>query len=95
MTGKEILKIITENTTASAFAHQDYSPSELGLGKVTVADEYGGADQGSTWYIVQYFEDHDVYIRTDGWYSSYDGVYFDEGHGYVVRPTERLVTFYE
>lgn len=95
MTGQEILEIIKEKLSIDAFANQEYSPKDLGLGKVKVVDEYGGADQGSTWYVVQYFEDHDVYIRTDGWYSSYEGVFFDEGHGYVVRPTQRMVTFYE
>ena len=95
MTGEEILKVITDNMSVQEFAYQDYSPQELGLGEVTVPSRYGGTDQGSTWYIVQYFVEHDVYIRTDGWYSSYDGTYFDEGYGSVVKPIETQVTFYE
>jgi hypothetical protein len=95
MKAEEILKVITENMGVHQFAYQDYSPEDLGLGKVTVPDQYGGEDKGSTWYIVQYFVEHDVYIRTDGWYSSYDGVYFDEGYGSEVKPIQRQVTFYE
>lgn len=95
MTAQEILDVISANMSVNEFAYQDYSPEDLGLGKVTVPDSYGGEDQGSTWYIVQYFVEHDVYIRTDGWYSSYDGTYFDEGYGSEVKPIVKQVTFYE
>ncbi len=95
MTVEEILKVISDNMSVKEFAYRDYSPEDLGLGKVTVPDSYGGEDQGSTWYIVQYFVEHDVYIRTDGWYSSYDGTYFDEGYGSEVKPIVKEVTFYE
>lgn len=95
LTGEQILEKIQANMSVSEFAYEDYSSEELGLGEVKVVDKYGGEDKGSTWYKVQYFVEHDVYIRTDGWYSSYDGTYFDEGYGSVVKPVEKMVTFYE
>lgn len=95
LTSKEILDKIQENMTVKEFAFEDYSPEEIELGEVKVVDKYGGEDKGSTWYKVQYFVEHDVYIRTDGWYSSYDGVYFDDGYGSEVKPIDKVVTFYE
>lgn len=93
-TAQEILDIIRANMSVQEFAYEEYSPEDLGLGEVKVVDKYGGPDKGSTWYKVQYFVEHDVYIRTDGWYSSYDGTYFDEGYGSVVKPVEKTIIVY-
>lgn len=68
---------------------------QLALGKIKEIDQYGGEDQGSTWYTVKYFVDHDVYIRTDGYYSSYNGTDFDQGFGREVKPTQKTITVYE
>lgn len=60
-------------------------------------DNYGGEDCGSTWYSVKYFPKHDIYIRVDGYYSSYHGTDFDEGWNCCseVRPIEKTITVYE
>lgn len=50
---------------------------------------------GTAWYSVKYFKNHDVYIRIDGHYTSYNGTDFYEGYGREVVPTERVVTFFE
>lgn len=68
---------------------------QLGLGRVVEVEQYGGEDCGSTWFSVKHFVDHDVYIRTDGYYQSYSGTDFYDGHGEVVRPTQKTVTVYE
>lgn len=68
---------------------------QLGLGRVVTVEDYGGESMGDTYYSVKHFVDHDVYIRTDGWYASYEGGTYDQGYGEEVRPTQRLVTFYE
>lgn len=67
----------------------------LGLGKVVEIDQYGGEDQGSTWYSVKHFVDHDVYIKTSGYYTSYHGTDFEEGYGEEVKPTQKTITVYE
>ena len=95
LTGEQILEKIQANMSVQEFAYEEYSPEDLGLGEVKVVDKYGGPDKGSTWYKVQYFVEHDVYIRTDGWYSSYDGTYFDEGYGKIVKPKQVEITVYQ
>ncbi len=66
----------------------------IGLGKIEEVEQYGGEGQGETWYSVKHFVDHDVYIQTDGFYSSYNGTDFYEGYGEEVVPEERMVTVY-
>ena len=68
--------------------------ASLGLGKIVEVDSYGGSDQGTTWYSVKHFVDHDVYIQTDGYYSSYEGVEFED-YGYEVKPEQVMVTQYK
>ena len=67
----------------------------LGLGEVVEIEQYGGEDMGSTWYSIKHFVDHDVYIRTDGYYQSYNGTDFYEGIGKVVTPKQKTVTVFE
>lgn len=83
------------------FEHMGYKEAEkvilqkLGLGEVEEVEQYGGESMGETWYSVKYFKDHDVYIRIDGFYASYDGTSFYDGYGYEVRPTQKTITVYE
>lgn len=66
----------------------------LGLGKVVEVDSYGGEGSGEEYYSVKHFVDHDVYIRTDGFYQSYNGVEFYNGYGSEVFPVEVTKTEY-
>lgn len=53
-----------------------------------VVDEYGGEDQGSTYYAVWKFDTTDgpLYVKFYGWYASYDGATYE---GFVeVKPRE-------
>ena len=70
--------------------------SKLGINWKEV-EQYGGEDQGSTWYSVKYFPDHDVYIRVDGYYSSYNGTDFNgwDDDCKEVRPKQKTITVYE
>lgn len=74
---------------------EEYILNTLGLGKVLEVDQYGGEEQGSTWYSVKHFVDHDVYIRTDGYYQSYDGTEFYNGHGKEVHPQQKTITVFK
>lgn len=67
----------------------------LGLGSVEEVAQYGGESQGSTWYSVKYFKDHDVYIRINGYYESYNGTEFHNGYGKEVTPKQKTITIYE
>lgn len=91
----EQLKKEYQNSPTEYTYRTDKWLSSLGLGKIEEVDQYGGEGQGSTWYSIKYFEDHDVYIKTSGYYSSYHGTDFDYGYGEEVRPTEKTITVYE
>lgn len=59
----------------------------------SLADEYGGEDQGSTYYAVWKFDTTDgpLYIKFYGWYASYDGATYEgfiEVHPRQVTKTE-------
>lgn len=62
---------------------------------VEVVDSYGGEGMGDDFYNVLAFKkDREVvYVKFQGWYSSYDGSEFQEY--YVVEPVEKMITVYE
>ncbi len=69
--------------------------NKLGLGKVVEVKQVGGEGEGETWYSVKHFVDHNVYLRIDGFYASYNGTDFNDGYGYEVKPTQKTITVYE
>lgn len=88
----EEIKGLCENSVY-AFAYVDYDTNDV-TGDVEEVEHYGGEDCGSTWYSVQYFPKHDIYIRVDGWYQSYNGVDFngwDDCKQVVPRKKEIIV----
>ncbi len=96
MNVKEIFeKLEKEGVGVSAFAWGDFDSEELGFGEFDEVDQYGGEGQGDTWYSVKYFPKFDLYIRTDGFHSSYNGVEFYDGYGEEVRPAQKTITVYE
>jgi predicted RNase H-related nuclease YkuK (DUF458 family) len=68
-----------------------------GIGEVQKVDSYGGEGMGDIYYSVKYFPDHDIYIRVDGYYSSYHGTDFYGGWKCCseVRPKTVSVVKYE
>jgi hypothetical protein len=71
-----------------------YNTVKEKLGGWTQVEQKGGEGQGDEWYSITYFPAHDVYIRTDGFYTSYHGTDFDD-FGKEVRPQEKVITVYE
>lgn len=94
-TAQEILEVIKANMDESDFAYGDFNSVELGLGECEEIAQYGGEGKGDAWYSVKYFKDHNVYIRIDGCYTSYDGTDFYDGYGTEVFPKEKTITVYE
>jgi hypothetical protein len=93
----EVLEILmNELETVERFAYEDFDHIDK-LGKIERVHKYGGEGQGECWYKVFYFEEHDMYIRVDGFYTSYNGTEFYDGWKSCkeVKPIERIVTFYE
>ena len=94
MTGKEIIEAIKNaNISVGDFAYGDFdSPEEVG--EWEEVEQYGGEGKGTDWYSIKYFKEHDVYIRTEGYYQSYSGTEFYDGYGEEVKPKEVTVTQY-
>lgn len=98
LTVAEIIAIVESNgISVEQFAYDDYDDDELKpiLGEIIEVKQHGGEDQGSNWYCVKHFPKHNVYIKTSGYYSSYNGTEFDDGYGHEVKPVEKVVTVYE
>lgn len=95
MTAKEILEVVESKMSIEAFAYDDFDKKELGLGEVVEIQQYGGEAYGDHWESVKHFKDHAVYIRTVGFYSSYNGTEFYDGYGKEVKPKEKTITIYE
>jgi len=83
---KEIIEILKQNMdSVSDFAYEGVyykydekmKPYEEQLGEFKEIDAYGGEDMGSEWYRVFHVVKHDIYIKVEGYYSSYNGTDFD------------------
>ena len=95
MTAEEILEVIEQaGIRVNDFAYGDFETPE-GVGPFEEVDQVGGEGQGDHWHSVKYFKDHDVYIKTIGFYSSYNGTDFYNGYGKEVRPKEKTITIFE
>lgn len=93
MTAQEIITAIN-NIGYEEFCYEDYSNEQVeGLGKFKLVAERGGEDEGSEWWHVFYFEDHDTFIKIEGYYSSYNGV--DNLRAFEVKPKEVMITVYQ
>jgi len=80
-----------------SFAFEGCESEKWGLGEMQTPYRKGGEGQGSEWYSIKYFKDHDVYIKVEGYYSSYNGTDFDDGWDCCsqVVPTQKTITVYE
>ena len=93
MDTQQIREILEKNEISiEEFAYGDFDCEELG--EWTEVESYGGEDQGSQWYSVKYFKDHDIYVRTDGYYQSHYGTDFDD-YGRIVSLKQKTVQVYE
>lgn len=62
------------------------------LGPFKVVEQVGGEGQGNTYFAVYHFEEHDIYVKFGGWYSSYSGTEYEDM--VEVFPTEVTRTEY-
>jgi hypothetical protein len=101
LTGAEILERLNtffleeDNGGIDDYAYGYFNKEALALGKIEDVDSYGGEGQGERWWVTRHFVDHDVYIKTRGFYSSYNGTDFDYGIGEVVKPVQKTITVFE
>ena len=91
MSGEEIIKYLTDNTEPHDF---QYLNVHKVLGECKTVDDVEQTN-GEAWVII-YFKNHDVYIRHNGFYNSYDSYTEYNDHDYdVVEPYQAVVTLYE
>ena len=105
MNYQEIMNVIRETAEGVyEFAYMDFGKSTgrasvfvEGIGECREVDQYGGESQGEDWWSVKYFPDHDVYIKVEGSYSSYNGTEFYDGWESCreVKPKEKLIIVYQ
>ena len=97
MTAQEIKAVLEEKLSIDDFAYGDFDSEELGLGEIKQVDQYGGEGQGDEWYVIYQFADHNVYLKVEGYYQSYNGVEFYEGWDdcFEVTPQEKTITVFE
>lgn len=99
MNFEEIKKKIEElEIDESLFGHNALSDTDIDLnevfGKITRVEKIGGHEGGGEdCSVVWFFEDHNVYIQWDGWYSSGNGSTWEET-GFEVKPIKQLITSY-
>lgn len=95
MTVQQILETIEESGIGiSDFAYGEFDSPD-GVGDWEEVDQVGGEGEGDHWHSVKYFKDHNVYIKTTGYYSSYSGADFYDGYGKEVSPKEETIIVYK
>ena len=70
-------------------------PNKLPLGIGEWEEVHKESHMGEEYISVKYFKDHGVYIKTEGYTSSYDkSVDFESGYGTEVKPVMKNITTY-
>lgn len=68
--------------------------SQYDIGSWEEVDSQGGGEGGGEhFHSVIFFKDHNVYLRADGTYYSYDGINGADEF-YEVEPQEKTITIY-
>lgn len=108
LTANEIRNILIEKMEINEFAYGEYpsgfrTRSGTGtdildeIGECIEVDSHGGEGQGEDWHSVKFFPDHNVYLKVEGFYQSYNGTEFYNGWGdcFEVTPKEKVIIVYE
>jgi hypothetical protein len=69
-----------------------------GLASLVVVESVGGEGQGDHCHVVLRAItnlNHEIYFKKDGYYSSWDGMNWDEGDFYHVIPRLKTITVYD
>lgn len=91
MTAEEIIKLIPEPEKLDIYG----DPKIELLGKIQTIQTIGGEGKGDEYSIVIYIVQFNVYLRADGYYSSYDGVDWADTEWYEVTKQEKTIIVYE
>lgn len=75
--------------------YEDYNDEEIGLGEIKLVEDIGGYEGAGEYMAkVYHFVEHDVYLKMEGYYSSWDGSEWESGFTHV-EPKEVMVIQYK
>jgi hypothetical protein len=74
------------------FGHGEKPVIEIPSGKVSIKEDVGGPDEGSTRYVI--LSVNDQFFKVSGYYASWDGDNWDNADLEEVFPKEVTVTKY-
>ena len=95
MNFQEILdEIKKQGISDDNFADGEMENPLPNIGEWKQVDIYGGEGQGDDYWAVNYFPEHDIYIKISGYYASYDGTTFYNDCYSQVTPKEETVIVY-
>ena len=101
MNFQEIVKVLEKLTSKDSFSDNYGEDDNMEkvistIGPCPVVDQEGGGEgEGEHFHIVRHFTDHNVFIRLNGYYSSYDGVDVNSYDYVEVKPKVKTITVYE
>lgn len=96
MTFEDIIKELeAQEIGVFDFALGDIENPLPNIGAWVEVSQRGGQGKGPEWYSVKHFIEQDVMIKTVGFYSSYNGLFFDEGYGVEVKQVTKTITIFE
>lgn len=89
-TFKEIVEILKEKVDLIQWCYDDFDKEELEkeLGSFERIEEHGGEGEGQNYYTIDYFKEHNVYVKLQASYYSYHGVETEGAYFVEVFPTE-------
>lgn len=96
-TYSEILEVL-ESTYDSVLTFIDEFDDNIeGIGPCNQIEHFGGEGKGDTYYDIFHFPEQDIYIKVEGWYTSYHGVDYSDGWSCCrqVKPAQKTIVVYE
>lgn len=99
MTATEIITAIRELAEKQGSNFGDYFAYDLDgdsvFGEIEEVDSEGDCEGGGEYAMkVLYFKDHDIYLKIEGAYYSYNGTDWDDNVK-EVRPKQKTITVFE
>lgn len=91
---KDWVQMVNQFPSKYAIREQEYL-REHEIPEWKEVSQYGGEGQGDTWYSVKYFPSSNIYLKVDGFYSSYEGAEFEDWEKSVKEVFPKQVTITE
>ncbi len=97
MTAQKLIELnekIDEDTIEGFYSWDDFQPFEIDGVEISQAEQFGGMDQGSEYWVVIKVKEKDqeaTYWKIPGWYQSHHGSELEFENIFEVVSKEKLV----